>query len=659
MIITDEIKIKTTNKNITHYNNLNYNVKSGDIINIKPIHLPEQSKTKIKVKCDICGKVKDITYVSYTRNIKKYNYYGCSSKCSKQKTIDTSLEKYGVEHYNKTDEFKDKCKIISLEKYGVEHYTQSNLVKDKIKQTSLKKYGEDSYMKTNNFKLKSKKSMIEKYNVVYPLQSDDIKEKWIKTNLKIYGTEYVLQNDKIKNKIKTSKLKNHNDDKYNNRLKFKNTCLNKFGFDNPMKNDIIKQKLVNIIYEKYGVKHHMHIDEIFNKVLKSGLKINKYKDTELYYQGTYEKDFLDNYYDIINIKRGKSIKYIFNDIAHIYYPDFYISDLNLIIEIKSSRWYNMHKERNISKKEYCIKNGFNFLFIIDKNYNVFDNLIKYKLYSQEDVCYQYKIKMDNKQEIFEKLKISDFEIKYIDKSDIIMCKKIVKFIEKYEWLGKMPNRPTHRFVALYKGEIASVIIMSTPNSFSKVLGNDTKNIEKLISRGASAYWTPKNIGSFLVMWSIRWMVNNTQFRLFSAYSDTEAKELGTIYQACNFIYLGQNYGSDYVYFNLDNYKLGWTSGRNYRKLSFYKKICKSNNIEWQDNWNKKYTLLWDNMPIKIKILLLSESKKTLNYSIKRKSSKKHKYIYILGKNKKETKILKNKFELLNPKLINLPYPKNR
>ena len=35
------------------------------------------------------------------------------------------------------------------------------------------------------------------------------------------------------------------------------------------------------------------------------------------------------------------------------------------------------------------------------------------------------------------------------------------------------------------------------------------------------------------------MVNNTQYRLFTAYSDPQALELGQIYTALNFYCLGQ------------------------------------------------------------------------------------------------------------------------
>lgn len=656
MILTERIKIKTTNKNITYYKSIGFNITSGEEILIYPQQLPPASIQKILVKCDICGNEKNITMFSYRRNIETYGYYSCSQKCSKDKTIKTNIDKYGHSHYNKTDESKNRIKNTKKEKYGNEKYVNI----DKQKETNLNKYGVSSYMKTEEFKKIKNEKLLEKYNTIIPLKNNEIKNKWINTNLDKYGVKYPLLNKEIMIKSINTKTIKYNNKNYNNRIKYKQTCINNFGEDNPMKNELIKEKFYKQFYEKYGEIHPMHVPEFLDKMIKSGLKISKYNDTNIFYQSTYEKDFLDKYYNVINIVRGKPIKYIYKDVIHVYYPDFYIEELNLIIEIKSTNWYNIHKEKNDIKKEQCIKNGYNFLFIIDKNYETFDKLIKYKIYQSEKVCYQYKIKMDNKIEDNNiKIKVSDFDFKYIDSNDKIMCNKIVKFIEKYEWLGKMPNRPTHRFVAIHNNEIGAVIIMATPNSFSKTLGDNTKNIEKLISRGANAYWTPKNLSSSLIMWSIKWMVNNTPFRLFSAYSDTEAKEIGTIYQACNFIYLGQTFGSDYVYFDLNNPNIGWTSGRNFRKVSYYKKICKKNNIKWEDNWNNRFTLLWDNIPEEIIKFLTDTRINDIKNLIKRKSPKKHKYIYILGKDKKETKQLMKSFYINNHDYIKLEYPKRK
>jgi len=655
MILTNKIKIKTTNKNITHYKKLGYDINSGDIINIPPNHLPNACKLKINVKCDVCSKEKNISYHSYKRNIDNQGYYACSSKCAYEKNIITNNKRFGVDNFTKTEEYNKKTKKTKKEKYGNENYTNI----EKQKQTNLKKYGYNTFIKTDIFKEKKKQTMINKYGVEYPLQSPIIKEKWTKTNITKYGTKYPLQSPIIKNKSKETKIKKYNNEHYNNRIKFKNTILELYGVDNPMKDNMIKNKVYQTIKEKYGVNHHMHLEEIITKVFKSGYKIHKYNNTNIYYQGTYKKDFLDKYYNLLDIKRGKPIEYYYGNNKHIYYPDFFISEFNLIVEIKSSHWYNKHIDKNLIKKNVCIQNGYNFLFIIDKNYTIFDNLIKHKYYSNYDVCYQYKIKNDNLSINTIEIPLNDFVFKYIDSSDKKTCQLIVDFIKRYEWLGKMPNRPTHRFIATHNGEIGAVIIMSIPNSFSKLLGNKTKDIERLISRGASTEWTPKNLGSSLIMWSIKWMSKNTQFKVFSAYSDPEAKELGTIYQACNFLYMGQKYGSGVQYFDLNNPNIGWINSRNFRKLSFYKKVCKENNITWNNNWSKKYTVLWDNIPKEIKKLLINESKKRINSCVKRTPMKKHKYVYILGKDKKETKELRKLYKELNPKLVDLKYPKER
>jgi len=174
----------------------------------------------------------------------------------------------------------------------------------------------------------------------------------------------------------------------------------------------------------------------------------------------------------------------------------------------------------------------------------------------------------------------------------------------------------------------------------------------MISGGACASWTPKNLASKLLMWSLRWMVKNTQFRIFTAYSDTEAKEIGTIYQACNFYYIGQSFGSDKLYFDLTNPNIGWASGRNFRKKSFYKKISKENNIKWEENWLNNYTVMWNLIPDNIENVLKTESNKRLNECLIRKTKKKHKYVYVLGKTKKETNKLRKTF-LENNKI--LPY----
>ena len=282
-------------------------------------------------------------------------------------------------------------------------------------------------------------------------------------------------------------------------------------------------------------------------------------------------------------------------------------------------------------------------------------------------CWQYDIRLKNynidlkeanlTENIVQKLTTKDFNFEYVDKTNKFKCYEISKFIERHEWLGKMPNRPTHRFVARLKlnNILAGVIIFATPNTFSFLLGKDNKDKEKLISRGACVSWSPKNLASWLIMKSIKFMVKHTEFRIFTAYSDPEAKELGTIYQACNFLYLGNNFGAKKLYFDLKKPHLNWFSDREFRKLSKYQLYASILNIGKEfKKYLGKYTPLWNNMPLEMKLKIKKQESIYRNSCLVREVNSKHKYAYILGKNRKETKELKRIL-----KVKTYPYPKER
>ena len=262
-----------------------------------------------------------------------------------------------------------------------------------------------------------------------------------------------------------------------------------------------------------------------------------------------------------------------------------------------------------------------------------------------------------------KLRTSDFEFSYVSSDQKELCKEVKEFIERHEWLAKLPNRPTHRFTARLKknGILAGTIIMATPNAFSNLLGRENRDKEKLISRGACISWGPKNLGSWLIMQSIKWMVKNTEFRYFTAYSDPEAKELGTIYQACNFHYLGQTSGTTYQYLDPKHPEKGWFSDREFRKKSKYYRYAETIGIDRQTwkSWMKKYSPDWTLVPPNVKVKIKAEEKKYRESCTKRPVPAKHKYCYILGRGKQETKFLLAKFAEHSPNKQSLPYPKER
>lgn len=136
-----------------------------------------------------------------------------------------------------------------------------------------------------------------------------------------------------------------------------------------------KFKKTNI--EKYGVEFPAQNYEIFIKTQKTQFKLKEYKGIK--YQGTYELDFLEfcNSIEILDkINKIKSIKYNFNDKQKYYHPDFYIKELNLIVEVKSDYYYNLYLEKNLCKEKSCIEKGYDFIFIINKDYTEFLNKIK-------------------------------------------------------------------------------------------------------------------------------------------------------------------------------------------------------------------------------------------------------------------------------------------
>ena len=55
----------------------------------------------------------------------------------------------------------------------------------------------------------------------------------------------------------------------------------------------------------------------------------------------------------------------------VYYPDYYLPEYNLIVEIKSDYTYKKELDKNICKRKSCVEQGYNFIFIINKNYDEF------------------------------------------------------------------------------------------------------------------------------------------------------------------------------------------------------------------------------------------------------------------------------------------------
>jgi len=140
MILSKEIIINVTNRNISHYKRIGLNPVVGSI-KIKVDDLPKCSRTRIDVKCDICGEIKNISYQKYNENISRWGYYTCSQLCSKGKVKKTNNEKYGTDYPLQSFIKKEELKQYFIEKYGVDNTSKLEEVKKKREKTMYERFG--------------------------------------------------------------------------------------------------------------------------------------------------------------------------------------------------------------------------------------------------------------------------------------------------------------------------------------------------------------------------------------------------------------------------------------------------------------------------------------------------------------------------------------
>lgn len=343
MILTEKVKVKISSYNFNYFKELDFDIKKGDEIEIKPEQLMRYSEVIIKVKCDNCNSENEIKNSVYNLNRDRNNgIYSCL-KCKGNNIKKTNIEKYGVENVSQVAQIKEKKKETNLKNWGTENVFQSEKIKEISKKTKKEKYNDENF--TN--REKSKETCLKNNGVEWPTQSKEILNIRNLNNKKKYGTESYTQTLDCQNKIK-------------------NTCFKKYGKKSYLSTDDCQIKSRITCNEKYGVDYPSQNYEIHKKQFPK-MKIHS---CGVKYQGSYEKDFLDLCEKLnIIVERGKSIKYIYKGSERIYFSDYYLKDFNLIVEIKSTYIYKLHEERNIEKRKASITCGYNFLFIIDKKYD--------------------------------------------------------------------------------------------------------------------------------------------------------------------------------------------------------------------------------------------------------------------------------------------------
>jgi len=600
-----------------------------------------------------------------TNQIKLGVDYPTQAKSVREKIRKTVQDLYGVDNVFQSKEIKDTSKKTLIKKYGYENAQQVPEIKELSRKTNQKKYGVD-----NPFQLTERvqQGMLKKYGKKSPLQVPKIKAQLRKTNMEKYGFPVPSQNIKV-----IEKLINTNIEKFgsisatqNKKVKEKiiNTNINKYGVTNPAKLENIKEKARQTCLKRYGVEYTQQVQEFRDK----GYKTSKINGS---FQSSDEEDMFGDFLRAIDPTTEQHVEH--PELKHT--MDFYIPKFDIWVQYDGTYWHGKTLRKNItdrSKKIEKIKirdqiqnkkipNLIRFWSdeVLDaiKKGTIFE-LIKNKfLEKNKDItlCHQFQKKLEWKQKDLKTLTFNPIDISARDfsLSNEKITPEIVQFIEKYEWLGTIGVSPKWCFTARYKGLLGGVILINEPTAYSKLLGESTPVYEALIQRGATASWTPKNLGSRLVMFSCRWMVKNTEKRLFTAYGDPTANEIGTIYQACGFEYLGQNFGNDQLFQHPEFKNKKFFSPQVLKRTSTFIRWCKNSKIPTQSNWfNKSGFKDLKNIPTEVKNSWKLWIRKIIAESKKIKILKKHKYVLLLNKNKKEIKDFSN---LKTYKTF--PYPK--
>jgi hypothetical protein len=161
------------------------------------------------------------------------------------------------------------------------------------------------------------------------------------------------------------------------------------------------------------------------------------------------------------------------------------------------------------------------------------------------ICYQYRVKERKRVEEIDTLpfnpKACSFEncnVRLIDKES---AKKV---IEEYEWLGYMPSYTKYHFGLFFtvddKEYLGGVLTFQDDYVSNTTVWDkyNYKNKILLLSRGVCLWWTPKNSNSFFIGKALKWLSLNTEYKVITATVDSLAGEIGTIYQAANWVYVG-------------------------------------------------------------------------------------------------------------------------
>jgi hypothetical protein len=516
-----------------------------------------ENKTCLSHSCDNKRK-----FINFTSGYSK----GCSQCCNYKINF---LEKYGVEHNSQLDSVKEKKKETSLEKYGVENISQVNEIKQKKMNTAIKKYGVENIS-----------------------QVDEIKQKKMNTTNKNFGVDHYFE--------LTDNMKIH----YNN----------SFGVDSPLKNQQIKNKVMNTTKYRHGgigfqlEKCQIAAEKTNIKIMYLKLIERKIKYVFLDSKEVSFDEFITNHeQNTIKVRCIDCEKIILFDLkektifrrCEVCFP---ISELTSRFEVELS---NKIKTTNIEKSNRKILNGKELdIYLPDKQLAIeFNGIYWHSELMGKDKKYHLGKTIECEKQGIQLIHI--FENEWLEKQAIIISminskigvfdkrihgrKCMIKEIStkiKNEFLDNNhlqgQDKSSIKIGLFYDNELVSVM------TFGKARYN--KEYEYEMHRFCNKLGYQINGGA-----SKLWVYFKRTFRPTSVitYADRRYSN-GSFYEKIGFSKIRES-APNYFYFKNDEFQPPLLSRIQFQKHKLKDKlnIFDETQTEWENMQNNNYNRIWD------------------------------------------------------------------
>ena len=380
LILPQTVKVRTSGPNCKHFREKGYEFeKCGDFIEVNVLDLPKGSNIKVKVACDICGKITETRYSRVVECNKQNELIICTSNsCKNKKSEDTCIKKYGVKHPMQCKEIQKKKKKTCQLHHGVDYPMQCKIIQEKSQQTWQKSYGEGiiNPMQAQEVKDRQRKTWQKNYGkyITSSFQVESVKEKSKQTMLNNYGVEYAMQNEEIQNKVKATNLERHGVEHAMQNEEIKNKALDSFQFHgtgpssraqryiNHILNGILNKHICGLLADIYIEKENIVIEhDGAGHFLIDKFNGNKTPTKEsLLYEKEREDKIINNGYRMIRFIATKdripSDEVILNLIEGFKNSDFKVIRINFeegtIDRDYEEKWHcNFGKLRKITKED--------------------------------------------------------------------------------------------------------------------------------------------------------------------------------------------------------------------------------------------------------------------------------------------------------------------